>query len=134
MCAYGIIGYGIDVDRVAREIDKEKLIAFLKEQGIYEEGRDTAFDYAFDDFDNMAHLFRSAGSGNWVEDLTCDCNDSSSYLYYPAILPWQIRDFERNLKKEDIEDAIISCVSKLTNLTPEQILGYIGYVDDIYWG
>ena len=129
---YGIEGYGINCTRLIDSIDKDKLVAFLKEQNVYREGADSIVDYVYDDYDSVAEVFSNAGSPKITLDY-CD-NECNSYLYIPALLPWHIRRTEMDMTPEDVEDAILECVSKLTNLSPDEIISRIEYIDDVYLG
>lgn len=129
---YGITGYGINCKKLIDNIDKDKFVAFLKEQNKYIEGDDSIVDYVYDVYDSVAEVFSNAGNPKITLDY-CD-SEYGSYLYMPALLPWQLHGNERDMTKEDVEDAVLECVSKLTNLSPDEIISRIEYIDDVYFG
>lgn len=85
-------------------------------------------DYFCTDYCCLAELFAKADETGY---LSTDNNseDSNSYLFCPAVLPWEASDscFKT---AADVDSAIISAVQEFTNLSEDEVRGHIGEVHD----
>ena len=96
----GVVGYGINVENLYSELDNEKVITFLKEFGCYEEGYEDITEYVNGQpFYSIAEAFGKAGHSYLFYDDT----DEGSYLYFPALLPWEVAEEETSVSKNDVE-------------------------------
>lgn len=149
MSVFAIRGYGIRCEDIKDNIVPEKVFSLLKESvgkdseekmrclsALEDEYKNTnnfdineIVDYFCTNYCHLAELFAVADeTGNLSTDNNSDAGNS--YLFCPAVLPWEAS--EQHFKtEEDVNDAIIAAVQKLTDLSAEEILHHI---DDVYDG
>lgn len=134
MSYYGIVGYGVNVEKFANKINKDKLISLLKDEDVYEEGYDDYTSYLNGQpYNWLAEMFWY--SYGWFDNiLTYEDSENCSYLYYPAMLPWELKPSEKSINKEDVDEVIIDTIQSLADVSRSDILSEIGYINDSYLG
>lgn len=138
-CYWIIEGVGINTDKIAPHLDRDKLINFLAQQfpedddiaELYSNPRSFSFDIEDflygEPFENLADLLTHCDD---TDTLTYgDDGEGGYYFYYPPSMPWHMRENEPQTI-EEVHKRIISAVQKVTNLTDTEILDIID--DDIY--
>lgn len=134
-----IAGVGLNVDKIVKYINKEKLakqLAYLIPENEKLIKIAISGDYESIDLDDL--LF-DLPYDNLAELLThCDCTDvmtysddgrGSSYFYYSPTMPWQRTDFEP-ASLDELHSRIICAIQSITDLSWEEIDGIID--DDLY--
>ncbi len=139
--SYGVVyGYGIPVDGLGDRVVPEKFIKFCREKGIWFDEDDRIIEE--DGFDSTIIVDCLSGSYTSVEEVFADLDDTGlldydngemwgGYLLYYPTYPWNkgVRVAE---SKEQVENAIIKAVQKLTDLTDDEIKDKIKYIEDYY--
>lgn len=130
---YGIIGYGINLNLVKDRIVKDKLISFLKSENAYIEGRDDYRDYVDGTvYDSIGEMFWYTATNNNIVDY-CESEDCSYLLFFPTY-PWLLPGGVDDTPRELVNDVIIESVQSLTDMTIDEIVPLIDYIDDYYLG
>ncbi len=149
MSAFAIRGYGIRCEDFKEHLVPEKVFAVLRE----EKGEDSAsvskeiseFEAAYRaigrfnigeivehfcyTYGHLGELFSLADTTGCLE-IDDNPEHGRSYLYCAAMMPWEASNSPFQTES-DVEQAIITAMQRLTDLTESEILDYI---DDVYDG
>jgi len=133
MCYWGIVGYGVCIEDIAKYINHEKVNSIIrtlfKEEDFHEN------DDVFED-----DTFYGNPYTNFAEFL-CDLDDDKIFSYdddgqgrnfflYVPRYPWHSKPDKEPETIEECEDKMVAVLQKVCNATDEQLKDCIKYISE----
>lgn len=144
---YGAVyGYGIAVDGLGDRIVSDKFVKFAKEKGLWLDEYDDRIDSDYIDstlildcletyYMSLEEMFADVDETGLL-DYDSGMENGGYLLYYPSY-PWSNNCWtlaKPPETREQVDDAIVKAIQKLTDLTEDEIESRIGYISDAYYG
>ena len=135
---WGIVGYGICIDKIIPHLNNEKIKSKIKE--LFAPKDTESIDDAEDVFDE--DWFYGDPYSNFAEFL-CEFDDKHiltwdddgngrAFFLYTPCYPWKFKPEELNLTVDDINMYMTDIIKLVCDLPDEDISNMIDYIND--WG